>query len=175
MFKGRKSTKSQRKVDVNSTKRFVDFLDFNKTNERRLWVRHRRCHTEIPKNSLHIFCFGNQVRIQIFCLKRNSCEFSRKIICTFVSSFTKVFLINFLERNEMNEEAREKFRFVIDRINETILTNNIDVFYEDEDGHLEKVSHEQYMKDYVHFVNGRGEYNGKKLSFSSNILDPIKE
>ena len=58
--------KSQRKVNVNSTKRFVDFLDFNKTNERRLWVRHRRCHTEIPKNSLHIFCFGNQVNSKAF-------------------------------------------------------------------------------------------------------------
>ena len=42
----------------------VTFLDFNKTKEKRFWVRHRRLHTEIPKNSLHIFCFGNQVNWQ---------------------------------------------------------------------------------------------------------------
>lgn len=72
------------------------------------------------------------------------------------------------------EEARKKFRFVLDQMNETILTNNIDVFYEDKDGHLEKVSHEQYMKDYVHFFSGLGEYNGKKLKYSEDILDPIR-
>lgn len=72
------------------------------------------------------------------------------------------------------QEAWEKIAFIFSRMNETILTNNIDVFYEDEDGHLEKVSHEQYLKDYVHFFRGLGEYNGKKLKFSEDILDPIR-
>jgi hypothetical protein len=73
------------------------------------------------------------------------------------------------------QEAWEKIAFIFTRINETILTNNVDVFYQDKDSNLEKVSHEQYMKDYVHFINGRGEYNGKKMMLSSNVLNPIKE
>ena len=72
------------------------------------------------------------------------------------------------------QEAWEKIAFIFSRINETILTNNVEVVYQHEDGHLEKVSHEQYLKDYIHFINGRGEYNGKKLMLSSNVLDPIK-
>ena len=64
--------------------------------------------------------------------------------------------------------------FTLAAINYTVLTNNVEVVYQHEDGHLEKVSHEQYLKDYVHFFRGLGEYNGKKLKFSEDILDPIR-
>ena len=64
--------------------------------------------------------------------------------------------------------------FTLAAINYTVLTNNVEVVYQHEDGHLEKVSHEQYLKDIPHFFAGMGEYNGKKLMLSSNVLDPIR-
>jgi hypothetical protein len=69
---------------------------------------------------------------------------------------------------------KEEMLFTLAAINYTVLTNNVEVVYQHEDGHLEKVSHEQYLKDYVHFFRGLGEYNGKKLKFSEDILDPIR-